>query len=85
LSYRVEVDNHARHELLKLGREQSDRVASAIDSLATDPRPTGSKKLKGRLAELWRVRVGSFRVVYRIDDREKAVRILRVADRKDIY
>lgn len=85
MSYRIEVDNHARRELLMLDRKQSERVAVAIDELLTDPRHAGAKKLKGRLADMWRVRVGSFRVVYRIDDSEESVRILRVADRKDAY
>ncbi|MBL7718682.1 MAG: type II toxin-antitoxin system RelE/ParE family toxin [Flavipsychrobacter sp.] len=61
------------------------RIASEIDSLSDNPRPDGCKKLKGGQTDLWRIRVGNYRVVYRIDDTIYIVNVQRVGHRKDIY
>lgn len=52
--------------------------------LADDPRPTGVVKLAGD-DNLWRIRIGNYRVVYEIYDDQLIVLVLRVAHRKDIY
>ena len=56
----------------------------AITRLGSDPRPPGCKKLSGSARD-WRIRVGDFRVLYEIDDPKKAVRIMRVRHRRDVY
>ena len=60
------------------------RIRAAIYALADDPRPPGSRKLDGRQDE-WRVRVGTWRVVYRIEDRRLVVVVVRVAPRGEVY
>ena len=60
-----------------------ERVRSAIDGLATDPRPAGCVKLAGR--DDYRVRVGEYRVVYAVDDAERVVIVARIAHRRDVY
>ena len=52
--------------------------------LAHDPRPTGVVKLAGD-ENLWRIRIGNYRVVYEIHDDRLMVLVLRVAHRKDVY
>jgi len=56
------------------------RLERAIDALAQEPRPRGSKKLRAQ-APLWRLRVGDYRIVYSVFDRERLVKVLRVARR----
>lgn len=53
------------------------------DSDSKQPRPVGCKRLIGR--EGWRIRVGSFRIIYEIDDTAKSVIILHIGHRKDVY
>jgi len=60
------------------------RIARRLDQLAQDPRPPGCKKLRGQ-SNLWRIRVGSYRIVYLVDDRGRLVDVRAVGDRKDIY
>ncbi len=60
------------------------RINESILQLAENPRPSGCKKLKG-FKDLYRIRIGSFRVVYSLKDKTLTIEILRVADRKDIY
>jgi len=55
-----------------------------IRSLARDPRPFGSEKLSGK-EDLYRLRVGRYRVVYSVADAELVVLIVRVGHRKNVY
>ena len=55
-----------------------------IQALATDPRPPGCRKLTG-LDDVFRVRVGRYRVLYSIEDRRLVIIVLKVGDRKDVY
>ena len=50
----------------------------------TDPRPSGVVKLEGA-TDLWRIRVGQWRVVYRISDRNRLVDVVAVRHRSDVY
>ena len=60
------------------------RIKAAIYALANDAKPHGCRKLEGREDE-WRVRVGTWRVVYRIEDGRLVVVVVRVAPRGEVY
>ncbi|HZP40327.1 MAG TPA: type II toxin-antitoxin system RelE/ParE family toxin [Candidatus Binatia bacterium] len=53
-----------------------------IRGLASDPRPPGCRKLSG-YDDVFRVRVGRYRVLYAVEDRRLLVLVLKVGDRKD--
>jgi len=82
--YRLELTRPARKALDSLPRTIQPRVEAAIAALATRPRPSGSAKLKGE-DNLWRIRVGDYRVIYEIRDEVLVVIIVRVAHRRDAY
>jgi mRNA interferase RelE/StbE len=84
MPYQVLLKPRARRDMDTLPNSVRERVARAIDALASDPRPAGVKKLQGD-ANLWRIRLGAYRIVYEIYDDKLIVLIVRVADRKDIY
>ena len=74
----------AQREIIKLSqRRERRRILDAIDRLARDPRPPGSRKLTN--SPLWRIRVTDHRVIYSIDDDVAVVVVLRVAHRARIY
>jgi mRNA interferase RelE/StbE len=84
-SYRVLIKPSAAKEIEAVGqRDDRQRIVTRIRSLARDPRPFGSEKLSGR-GDLYRVRVGRYRVVYSIGDAELVVLIVRVGRRKNVY
>ncbi|MBP7792152.1 MAG: type II toxin-antitoxin system RelE/ParE family toxin [Candidatus Goldbacteria bacterium] len=56
-----------------------------ILSLQDEPRPPGCEKLKSSMSNYYRIRQGDFRVVYEINDKEKAVFIIYIGHRKEIY
>ncbi len=82
--YRIEFKPSAEKALDKLSADLQKRVVRAIELLADDPRPPGVVKMAGD-DNLWRVRVGSFRVVYEIHDDLLVVMVLRVGHRRDVY
>jgi mRNA interferase RelE/StbE len=66
VTYAVRILRSAQRQLAKVDRETRSRIIFAVQGLAHDPRPHGSKKLTGR--DAWRIRVGAYRVVYEIHD-----------------
>jgi len=82
--YSITFARSARKELQALEAETAERVLHAIEGLAAQPRPPGCKKLRGT-ADLWRLRVGDYRVVYKIDDSRCAVDVSIIRNRRDVY
>lgn len=83
-SYRIEVSATAERQIRKLPRADQVSVVRVIQTLATEPRPSGCRKLSG-YDDAYRVRVGRYRVLYSIEDRRLIIIVLRVGDRKDVY
>ena len=82
--YRIEVSRTAEKQIHKLGRDDQIRVLKAIRGLATDQHPRGSGKLRG-FEDVFRLRVGTFRVLYSVESNRLLVIILKVAHRRDAY
>jgi mRNA interferase RelE/StbE len=82
--YSLAIKQSAQKELDALDDAVFKRIDRRILVLADDPRPPGCKKLRG-YKDLWRIRMGDWRVVYFIDDRAKPVTIARVAHRREVY
>lgn len=82
--YAVQYDPRAVKELTKLDRQVARRIATAIERLGADPRPPGSRVLAG-YPDLWRIRIGDYRVIYTIKDAELIVLALSIAHRSSIY
>lgn len=83
-SYRIELRPAARRSLLALPRNAQARIAPALDSLATQPRPPGVTKLRGPEG-FYRIRVGDYRVVYAIEDDVLLVLVVRIGHRREVY
>jgi len=83
VTYCIEILRSAQKQLSKINRQDQDRIISSIESLANNPRPDGCKKLSGRPA--WRIRIGSYRVIYEIQDEKLIVLVVRIGHRREIY
>ncbi len=81
--YTIEILRRAQKQLAKIKGQDQGRIIVAIERLAENPRPSGCKKLMGRPA--WRIRIGSYRVVYEIHDDRLLVLVVAIGDRRDIY
>ena len=85
MKYRLLIDARAAKQLEKLPKSAVPRIDAAIAALLDAPRPTGVKMLRGKLKPGWRVRVGDYRILYRIDDAAGEVRIFAIGHRREIY
>lgn len=83
MSYSIFILRRAQRELAQLPADSYERVRNAIFALAQNPRPSGCLKLAGR--EGWRIRIGNYRVIYEIDDRQRIVTVLHIGHRRDVY
>ncbi|MGD1102627.1 MAG: type II toxin-antitoxin system RelE/ParE family toxin [Terriglobia bacterium] len=83
MNYLLFILPRAQKELAQLSSAAYPRVRDAIRELAENPRPPGCLKLTGR--DGWRLRVGDFRVVYEIDDKQRKVTVFHIGHRRDVY
>ena len=81
--YQLEVSHIAHRQVLRLPSQTRERVNKAIAALSDNPRPSGVKKLTAK--EGYRIRVGDYRILYVIDDKEKLIIVYRVAGRGEVY
>jgi mRNA interferase RelE/StbE len=82
--YSIAVKRSARKSLLALPRDAQQRIRTAIDALATNPRPQGSRKLTGS-ESMYRRRVGDYRIVYEIRDDQLVIMVIKLGHRRDVY
>jgi mRNA interferase RelE/StbE len=83
-AYDVQFAPSAAHSFRKLDAAFQRRLVRAIDALAIDPRPDGVVKLADE-DDVYRIRIGEYRVVYKIHDRRLIVLAVAVGHRRDIY
>jgi mRNA interferase RelE/StbE len=81
--YSVRIKRSAEKEMDSLPHSVFDRVAESIHALEIDPMPHGCRKLRGM--EQYRLRVGTYRILYTVDDSHHLVEIIAVGHRKDVY
>ncbi|MCD6237862.1 MAG: type II toxin-antitoxin system RelE/ParE family toxin [Thermotogae bacterium] len=82
--YEIYLERAAERDLKRISAKQFQHIISKIKVLAANPRPTGCRKITGSKSD-WRIRIGNYRVIYEIDDKEKIVRILRIRHRREVY
>jgi mRNA interferase RelE/StbE len=83
VSYRLAIKPSASRELEHLDNQVLRRADEAILKLAENPRPHGAKKLSGVL--LYRIRVGTFRIVYEVNDAQHLVTVVMIGHRREVY
>ncbi|MGB9178976.1 MAG: type II toxin-antitoxin system RelE/ParE family toxin [Pyrinomonadaceae bacterium] len=82
--YNVTITSRAERELRRLDRTIKNRIATAILTLSSNPRPAGCLKVKS-VEGVWRIRVGDWRIGYEIDDALQEVTIIRIGHRSEFY
>jgi mRNA interferase RelE/StbE len=82
--YTVIIGRTAQRSIGALQQDMRRRIVAAIDGLAATPRPPNGHPLAGH-NDVWRVRVGNYRIIYEIDDHAATVTVTRVAHRREAY
>lgn len=83
-TYQIEWKPSALRELRRIDRQTVPRIIAAIDSLSTNPLPSGVKKLHGG-DSTYRIRIGDYRVVFEVFADRLVIVVIRVRHRKDVY
>ena len=81
--HEINIIPSARKDLDGLDKKVFTQIRNKIISLASNPRPSGSLKLT--VEEGYRIRSGNYRILYRIDDKNKMIYVYRVKYRKESY
>jgi mRNA interferase RelE/StbE len=82
--YEIFLEHTAEKDLKKLSGKEFYRIITHIQGLAEIPRPSGCRKIIGTKND-WRIRVGDYRIIYEVDDTERAVKVMRVRYRREAY
>ena len=83
--YKIQFVTRAAKELKECPNVQIRKIIVQIEALSQNPRPANSIKLKGNTENIWRIRIGDYRVIYHISDSIKIVTIRHIRHRKDAY
>jgi mRNA interferase RelE/StbE len=83
--YTITFNESALKGLSALQKPVVKKIAAAIDKLGINPRPPGVKKLSGSNENLYRIRIGDYRIIYVIEDVVRIVNVRKIGHRKDIY
>ncbi len=81
--YSVFFRKSVARDLARIPKKDVKRIIARIKALAEEPRPHGCEKLSAQ--ERYRVRQGTYRIVYSIQDEERTVRVVKVGHRRDVY
>jgi mRNA interferase RelE/StbE len=84
-SYRVVFTDSFLQGFRSVPKPFARLIERKLTELESDPRPGWSKRLTGYRPPAWRFRVGGWRVIYEVDDAARAVTVLRVARRDQVY
>ena len=82
--YDIEISQTAERQLKKLPRREQRRVLAAVVALGDEPLPRGSRKLTG-YDDVFRIRVGRYRVIYSVAKKKLIIIVLKIGQRKDVY
>ena len=82
--YEILIERMAEKDIKTLPADILRRIIPIIKSLSPTPRPSGCRKISGS-KNLWRIRIGDYRVLYEIEDKAATIKIMRVKRRKEVY
>jgi mRNA interferase RelE/StbE len=82
--YSVLLAPSAERQLKALAEATQKRIVKRLKTLQQNPRPQGVKKLSGE-ENLYRIREGTYRIIYTIQDKELIVLVVKIGDRKEVY
>jgi mRNA interferase RelE/StbE len=88
MAWRIEFERSALREFEKLSRPERARILAFLTerlAVRTDPRQLGQPLKGATLGEFWRYRVGNYRVLVRLKDRELVILVIRVGHRREVY
>jgi len=81
--FKVEILSSADKALRKINLTERVTIAQRIKKLSENSRPYGYRKLEN--SNFYRIRIGDYRVIYQINDKDLSILIVRIGHRREIY
>lgn len=81
--YQIEYVNAAERVIRGLPKQLQSRILGRIETLSTNPRPHGSIKLQNQ--DAYRIRVGDYRIIYSIHDKQLLILVIDIGHRREVY
>ena len=81
--YELRFKTSVAKDLRGIAKADVKRILARINALSDDPRPAGVEKLSGH--ELYRVRQGAYRIVYRIEETKVVIEVIKIGHRREVY
>jgi len=88
LAWRIELDDAAKKDLAKFDKPVAKRITAFIRerlALLDDPRSIGDALKGSRLGELWKYRVGDYRIIADIEDGALKILVVKIGNRREVY
>jgi mRNA interferase RelE/StbE len=88
MAWRIELSDLARKNLKQLDPQNAKRILNFLNDRVSpleDPRSIGEALRGSKLGELWKYRVGDFRIISSIEDKTVRIIVVRIGNRKDVY
>jgi len=82
--YTLELSPASQRQLKKLPKQLQLTIIQKLEDLKTTPLPVGIKKLSG-IDNLYRLRIGDYRVIYQVEHKILLILVLKIGDRKEVY
>ena len=83
MKYEVKLKSSVKKQFKNIDKKQAERILIRVCLLSDNPFPTGVEQLTGQKA--YRIRIGDYRVIYEVKNKELIVQVIRVGHRKDVY
>ncbi|HTR65125.1 MAG TPA: type II toxin-antitoxin system RelE/ParE family toxin [Terriglobales bacterium] len=84
MQYSIEFAASALRELRALDRPIQRRISAKIEGLRENPFPPGVRKFQGE-KDHWRIRIGDYRIIYRVEKQRVVIVIVRIGHRREVY
>jgi mRNA interferase RelE/StbE len=84
MPYKVFIEKKAEKDLKKISRETQKKIIAIISKLKNNPRPINIRKISSS-ENYYRIRMGDYRIIYEINDKERIINVFRIRHRKEAY
>ena len=84
ITYTIEYKKSVEKELRKLPSTQLKGLVAKIRTLAINPHPEGSVKLRGS-SDLFRIRHADYRIIYQVEDKKLILLVIKIGHRREVY
>ena len=85
MRFKIEIHKNTLKFLSNLDKNNRKRIMRKVKDLANNPFPKDGIRIKGWKERLYRTRVGGFRILYFVDEKNFTIFILKIDKRSRIY